>query len=95
MTKKIYRSMRGKEVDMESIRVRNEMAVAVGNTKTNARGDELGPGGKILKKREDVVSEYYDTNPKAVNVKPAVYIDEDTTSTSAILTEEMPVKKKL
>jgi hypothetical protein len=25
----------------------------------NARGDELGPNGKIIRKREDIVSEYY------------------------------------
>jgi hypothetical protein len=25
----------------------------------NARGDELGPGGKIVKKREEDSSEYY------------------------------------
>lgn len=66
MTKKIYRSMQGKPVDMEALRTRNEMTVAVGNKLMNARGDELGPGGKIIKKRNEVVAEYYDTNPNAI-----------------------------
>ena len=51
-----HRSMQGKEVDMHKIVMQNEMTVAVGNVKVNARGDELGPGGQIIKKREDVLS---------------------------------------
>jgi hypothetical protein len=50
-----YRSMQGKEVDMHKLIMQNEMTVAVGNVKVNARGDELGPGGKIIRKREEVL----------------------------------------
>jgi hypothetical protein len=50
-----YRSMQGKEVDMHKLVMQNEMTVAVGNVKVNARGDELGPGGQIIRKREDVL----------------------------------------
>lgn len=57
--RKQHRSMRGKVVDMDLLRKRNELTPAVGNAKVNARGDELGPGGKIVKKREDMVREYY------------------------------------
>ena len=57
--KKIYRSMQGKEVDLDKLRTRNETTLAVGNAKVNARGDEIGPGGKIIKKREEIVSDYY------------------------------------
>lgn len=53
----VYRSMQGKEVDLNRLINQNEMTVAVGNVKVNARGDELGPGGKIIKKREDVIRE--------------------------------------
>lgn len=66
MTRRIYRSMQGKPVDMEALKTRNEMTVAVGNKLMNARGDELGPGGKIIKNRGEVVAEYYDTNPNAI-----------------------------
>ena len=58
-SKKQHRSMRGKNVDMDLLRKRNELTPAVGNARVNARGDELGPGGQIIKKREDVVSEHY------------------------------------
>ena len=55
--------MQGKVIDMDLLRKKNELTPAVGNAKVNARGDELGPGGKIIKKREDVVKEYYNSQP--------------------------------
>ena len=51
--------MRGKVVDMDLLRKRNELTPAVGNARVNARGDELGPGGQIIKKREDIVQAHY------------------------------------
>ena len=45
---KTYTSMRGKEIDMEKLTLKNETTPAVGNMKVNARGDELGKGGKIV-----------------------------------------------
>lgn len=61
-----YRTMQGREVDMDKLMRQNELMPAVGNARVNARGDELGPGGKIVKKREEVLAEYYENNPKAV-----------------------------
>lgn len=63
--RKIYHTANGKQVDMDLLRQRNELTPAVGNARVNARGDELGPGGKIVKKREDIMQEYYRDNPKA------------------------------
>jgi hypothetical protein len=57
--KVVHKSMQGREIDIDQLRQKNEMTLAVGNVRMNARGDELGPGGKIVKKREDIVSEYY------------------------------------
>ncbi len=64
--KKVYRTMQGVELDLDKLRMRNEMTLAVGNARVNARGDELGPGGKIIRKREEVMAEYYEKNPNAV-----------------------------
>jgi len=61
----VYRTMQGREIDMEKLMKKHELMPAVGNTRVNARGDELGPGGKIIRKREEVVAEYYEDNPKA------------------------------
>jgi hypothetical protein len=66
VVKKQHRSMRGKIVDIDLLRKKNELVPAIGNAKVNARGDELGPGGKIVKKREDIVKEYYEKNSKGV-----------------------------
>lgn len=55
--RQLHRSMQGKEVDMNKLVMQNELTMAVGNAKVNARGDELGPGGQIIKKREDVLRE--------------------------------------
>ena len=68
---KVYKTMQGKTVDMDMLRKRNEMTPAVGNAKVNARGDELGPGGQIVRKKEDVVKEYYE-NSKGVPEESAV-----------------------
>ena len=52
----IHRSMQGKEIDMNKLINQNEMTVAIGNARVNARGDELGPGGRIIRKREEVIN---------------------------------------
>ena len=51
--------MQGKELDLDKLRMKNEMTLAVGNVRMNARGDELGAGGKIVRKREDIMNEYH------------------------------------
>jgi hypothetical protein len=62
-----HKSMRGKPIDMEKLNLANELSPAVGNMKVNARGDEIGPGGKIVRSREEIMSEYYEKNPRAVH----------------------------
>jgi hypothetical protein len=57
--KKVYRTANGKMIDMDLLRQRNELTPAVGNARVNARGDELGPGGKIVRKREDILKDFY------------------------------------
>ena len=57
--RKVYRSMQGREVNMEELAQRNSTMPAVGNVRMNARGDELGPGGVVTRKREDIVNDHY------------------------------------
>ena len=61
---KVHTTMRGKELDMEKLSLRNELTPAVGNVRVNARGDELGEGGKIVKTKEQILAEYYQRNAK-------------------------------
>ena len=50
----VYRTARGRELDMNKMVNQNELTIAVGNAKVNARGDKLGPDGKIIQRREDL-----------------------------------------
>jgi hypothetical protein len=52
-----HRTARGVPVDMDRIRLANEQTIAVGNMKVNARGDQLGPGGKVIKTRQQIMAE--------------------------------------
>jgi hypothetical protein len=61
---KVHTTMRGKELDMEKLSLRNELTPAVGNVRVNARGDEIGEGGKIVKTKEQILAEYYQRNAK-------------------------------
>jgi hypothetical protein len=81
-TKSIVTSARGRRIDFEALRRANETAKAVGNVPVNSRGDEIGPNGKIIKKREEIMNEYNATNPKAVahtQAKPELPIQESKT----------------
>jgi hypothetical protein len=96
MTRKTYKTMQGKEIDLEALRTRNELAIAVGNGKMNARGDKLGPGGVIEKKRDEVVAEYYETNPKAaVQQAPITETSAPTPPVAPVAQPQVEVKKKV
>ena len=87
----VYRSMQGKEVDMHKLAMQNEMTIAIGNAKVNARGDELGPGGKIIRKREDVIREAQNAIPEETSprrAEPAI-----TPSTTTVVEQKKTQKK--
>lgn len=89
--RKVYRTMQGKEIDMDLLRKKNELTPAVGNARVNARGDLLGPGGKIIKKHDEVVKEYYNTKPvKEVEDRP---LPEDAPADTTETVKETPRKK--
>lgn len=58
--KKIYRTMQGREIDMDQLIQKNETMPAIGNVRMNARGDLLGARGEVIKTRDDRLQEYYD-----------------------------------
>lgn len=87
MSRQTYRTAQGKPIDMDALRVRNEATVAVGNMKTNARGDELGPGGIVVRTRDQVMKEYYSSN--AVYTKERV--EQAQQDSRAVRTQTAPV----
>jgi hypothetical protein len=71
MSKRVYTTANGKRINIDSILAQNEESIAVGNMRVNARGDELGPGGRIERTREKVMADYYKLNtPVATDLKP-------------------------
>ncbi len=64
---KIYRTAQGRSLDIERLRLQNELVPAIGNMRVNARGDQLGPGGKVVKNREQMIDEHYQNN---ISTKP-------------------------
>ncbi len=59
---KVYRTAMGRQIVVEHLALTNEHVIAVGNMRVNARGDELGPGGKVVKTRDQIMKEYYALN---------------------------------
>lgn len=62
MSKRVYKTANGRVINIDAIMAQNEESIAVGNMRVNARGDELGPGGKIERTREKVMADYYKLN---------------------------------
>jgi hypothetical protein len=59
MTKDIYKSSRGKSVDMGALRLKNEKERAVGNMKVNARGDAVDDKNVPVQSRPQQVHKQY------------------------------------
>lgn len=68
--KKKYRTALGRMLNMDSIRLRHEETIAVGNMKVNARGDELGPGGEVIRTRNEVMENYYKMHDGVIHSDP-------------------------
>ena len=61
-----HKTSRGVIVDIDQVRLANEDTIAIGNAKTNARGDQLGSGGKVVKTKAQVMQEYHNLNTDIV-----------------------------
>ena len=57
MSKRVYTTANGKRINIDAIVAQNEESIAIGNMKVNARGDQLGAGGKVIKTRQQVMAE--------------------------------------
>ena len=84
-----YKTLQGKQVDMDLLRQKNELTPAVGNMRVNARGDELGPGGKIIRKREEILRDFYNDQEGVPDEQPPVIV-----KTSEIMAEQATTTKK-
>jgi hypothetical protein len=56
---KMYKTARGKSLDVDKIKLVNESTVAVGNMRVNARGDKIGNGNKVVETRNQIMDKVY------------------------------------
>ena len=68
MTRKIYKTSRGRTIDMGSLLLQNEQVRAVGNMNVNARGDLLDSGNRVIDQKNRQVQRQY---KKQTNVSSA------------------------
>ena len=59
MSKNIYQSAQGLQVNIDQMRILNEKSVAVGNMQVNARGDQVSRSGEIIKSRNEIMKDHY------------------------------------
>ena len=89
---KQYKSMRGVNIDLAKLMAKAEKSIAVGNTQTNARGDQLGRGGRVVKSADEIARDHYNANnPKAV-VKSSIKVDNTLDASSK---KEEPAKQEV
>jgi hypothetical protein len=74
MTK--HKTAKGKEFNMQAFAAARGTTTAVGNAPRNARGDLIGPGGKIVATAQEIANKYHDgkvaaTSSKQVNLNLA------------------------
>ena len=77
MARKIYRTNKGKPLDMAAMRAENEKTIAAGNMSVNAKGD-IVQGGKIVKTAKERVAASYQKTTQIKNVslkKPLTALD--------------------
>lgn len=71
-----HRSMRGVSIDLSSIMAGQEKNITVGNTKSNARGDQLGRGGRVVKSAAEIARDHYNQNPPQAVTKTSIKTDD-------------------
>ena len=65
MTNEVYKSARGKPVDMGALRLKNEKARAVGNMNVNARGDAVDDKNQPVQSKPQQVHDQYKQQTQA------------------------------
>ena len=65
MTNEVYKSARGKPVDMGALRLKNEKERALGNMNVNARGDAVDDKNQPVQSKPQQVHDQYKQQTQA------------------------------
>lgn len=61
MTNRIYRSARGKPVDLGALILKNENTRSVGNMNVNTRGDKLNAKNEVIEPKTQIMEKHYES----------------------------------
>jgi uncharacterized protein YfcZ (UPF0381/DUF406 family) len=73
MAGKVYRTAKGQSLDIGSLLLQQENTRAVGNMSVNARGDKINSENKIIKGRNEQMTQHYKKNYNKVVQDQPVY----------------------
>ncbi len=88
MAKRVYKTAKGKPLDMEALRIANEKTIAGGNMSVNAKGDII-QNGKVIKTAKERVASSYEGTTQVAQVSLKKPLSEQDTKA------EPPVKSPL
>ena len=66
MAQNIRTTAMGQRINIDQLLVVNERSVAVGNMNVNARGDQVGPSGEIIKPKNEIMKDHYNRPTESV-----------------------------
>lgn len=92
MTQKVYKTARGKTVDLGALIMKNEKTRAVGNMGVNARGDRVDPQGSVVDSKNSATKRSYDAHVSNVVDAPVVSSPRKTSKPNAAV-QPRPVVK--
>lgn len=87
----IRKTKKGVPFDLTAITMQNASTLAAGNMPVNAKGDVIGPGGKVLTKAEEIARKQASipsTPARTTSLKP-----KDSEAAAEEATEKKPAKK--
>lgn len=89
MARRIYKTNKGKSLDMEAMRQQNEKTVAAGNMSVNSKGD-IVRGGKIIKTAKERVAASYNKTTEVKQVSLKKPLTSEDTKTEPATKPELP-----
>jgi hypothetical protein len=89
---KVYKTARGKVIEMDVLMAKNEDVRAVGNMNVNARGDEVDSNNRPVKTRQQTVQKYYNqqtSESKKNEASKVSELEEDEITTTPVAKEQL------
>lgn len=80
----MHRTANGRYLDINALKIQQENTVAVGNSRMNARGDLLGQGGQIVKTRDEIMTEFYNSQKASPLTDNKIFANADEANAAAV-----------